>query len=67
MNSWLDPVVIETPWTVTIALHTSDACESLPALRGWYDTGGWVTVRLRTPLSGRTLFDGSGFPPQPRW
>lgn len=67
--SWLEQTVIETPWTVTIALHTSDAYDAGPALRvrGWYDTGGWVTVHLLAPLGGRLLFDGSAFPPQPRW
>ena len=68
-DSWLDQSVIETPWTVTIALHTSDAYDSGPALRlrSYYDTGGWVTVHLLMPLGGRMLFDGSGVPPQPRW
>ena len=66
-DSWLDQGVIETPWTVTIVLHTSDAFGSGPALRSWFDTGGWVTVHLRAPLGGRMLFDGSGIPPQPRW
>lgn len=66
-DSWLEQRVIETPWSVTITLHTSDAYESLPWQRGWYDTGGWVTVHLLVPLGGRMLFDGSGFPPQPRW
>jgi hypothetical protein len=66
-DSWLEQRVIETPMTVTITLHTSDAYESLPWQRGWFDTGGWVTVPLRAPLGGRLLFDGSGFPPQARW
>lgn len=68
-DSWLEQRVIETPWTVTITLHTSDAHDSGPALRlrGYYLTGSWVTVHLRAPLGGRVLFDGSGFPPQPRW
>jgi hypothetical protein len=66
-DSWLEQRVIETPVSVTITLHTTDAYESGPALRSWYDTGGWVTVNLRAPLGGRLLFDGSGFPPQPRW
>jgi hypothetical protein len=65
-SSWLDQGVIETPWTVTIALHTSDAYEALPQPRGWYDTGGWVEVHLLAPLGGRILFDGGSFPPQPR-
>ena len=65
-GSWLDQRVIETPFTVTITLHTTDAFASLPGPRGWYDTGGWVTVHLAGPLGGRSLFDGSGFPPQPR-
>jgi hypothetical protein len=66
-DSWLDQRVIETPWTVTIALQTSDAFESLSARRGWFDTGGFVTIHLLMPLGGRMLFDGSGVPPQPRW
>jgi hypothetical protein len=66
-DSWLAQSVIETPWTVTIALHTSDAYESLTVQRGWFDTGGWVTIHLLMPLGGRMLFDGSGVPPQPRW
>ena len=49
-DSWLDQSVIETPWTVTIALHTSDAYESLSAQRGWFDAGGWVTVHVLAPL-----------------
>jgi hypothetical protein len=65
-GSWLEQRVIETPLTVTITLHTSDAYESLPWQRGWYDTGGSVMVHLSTPLAGRLLFDGSSFPPQPR-
>jgi hypothetical protein len=65
-DSWVDQRVIETPLTVTITLHTSDAYESLPWQRGWFDTGGWVMVDLGEPLAGRLLFDGSGFPPQQR-
>jgi hypothetical protein len=65
-GSWLEQRVIETPLTVTISLHTSDAYESLPWQRGWFDTGGSVMVHLNAPLGGRLLFDGSGFPPQPR-
>ena len=61
-DSWLDRGVIETPWTVTIALHTSSAFDTLPAQRGWFDTGGWVTVHVLAPIGGRMLFDGSGFP-----
>jgi hypothetical protein len=65
-DSWLEQRVIETPLTVTITLHTSDAYEALPWQRGWFDTGGSVMVHLSAPLGGRALFDGSGFPPQPR-
>lgn len=65
-DSWLEQRVIETPFTVTITLHTSDAYESHHAQRGWYDTGGWVIVHLSAPLAGRMLFDGSGVPPQAR-
>jgi hypothetical protein len=65
-GSWLEQRVIETPLTVTVTLHTSDAYESLPWQRGWFDTGGSVMVHLSAPLGGRLLFDGSGFPPQPR-
>ena len=65
-DSWLEQRVIETPLTVTVTLHTSDAYESLPWQRGWYDTGGSVMVHLSAPLAGRLLFDGSGFPPEPR-
>ena len=67
-DAWLEQRVIETPWSVTITLYTSDAYESLPWQgHGWFDTGGWVTVHLMVPLGGRMLFDGSSFPPQPRW
>ena len=66
-GSWLEQRVIETPLTVTVSLHTSDDYESLPwHQRSWFDTGGWVMVPLSAPLGGRLLFDGSGFPPQPR-
>jgi hypothetical protein len=65
-DSWLEKRVIETPLTVTITLHTSDAYESRPWQRGWFDTGGSVIVHLSAPLGGRLLFDGSGFPPQTR-
>jgi hypothetical protein len=65
-DSWLEQRVIETPLTVTITLSTSDAYESLPWQRGWFDTGGSVTVHLHATLGGRVLFDGSHFPPQPR-
>jgi hypothetical protein len=66
-DSWLEQRVIETPMTVTIMLYTTDAYEALPwQHHGWYDTGGSVMVHLRAPLGGRMLFDGSGFPPQPR-
>jgi hypothetical protein len=67
-DSWLEQRVIETPMSVTITLHTSNAYDSGPAMRvrGWFDTGGSVTVHLRAPLGGRLLFDGSGFPPQTR-
>jgi hypothetical protein len=65
-DSWLEQRVIETPMTVTITLHTSDAYEALPWQRGFFDTGGWVTVHLRAPLGDRLLFDGSGFPPGSR-
>jgi hypothetical protein len=65
-DSWLDQRVIETPMTVTITLSTSEAYESLPWQRGFFDTGGWVTVHLGAPLGDRLLFDGSGFPPQRR-
>jgi hypothetical protein len=65
-DSWVEQRVIETPMTVTITLHTSDAYESLPWQRGWFDTGGSVMVHLSAPLGGRLLFDGSGFPPQRR-
>jgi len=67
-DSWLDQRVIETPMTVTLALQTTDAYEALPwQNRRWFDTGGWVKVHLLAPLGDRVLFDGSGFPPQPRW
>jgi hypothetical protein len=67
-DSWLEQRVVETPMTVTITLFTTDAYESLPWQgHGWYDTGGSVMVHLHAPLGGRMLFDGSGFPPQPRW
>jgi hypothetical protein len=65
-GSWLEQRVIETPLTVIVTLHTSDAYESLPWQRSWFDTGGSVMVQLSAPLGGRLLFDGSGFPPQPR-
>jgi hypothetical protein len=50
------------------ALYTTDAFEE-PAGQnhGWFDTGGWVTIHVPASLGGRLLFDGSGFPPQPRW
>jgi hypothetical protein len=50
------------------ALYTTDAFEE-PAGQnhGWFDTGGWVTIHVLASLGGRLLFDGSGFPPQPRW
>jgi hypothetical protein len=65
-DSWLEQRVIETPLTVTITLHTSDAYDSRPWKRGWFDTSGSVMVHLSAPLGSRMLFDGSAFPPEER-
>jgi hypothetical protein len=65
-SSWLaTPLVTYTPWSVTITLYTTDAFTQ-QKMHGWYDTGGWVNVKLSEPLRGRMLFDGSKFPPAAR-
>jgi hypothetical protein len=78
-GSWLaDPLISYTPWSVTITMHMNDTPEtahcgsqqtphegSLP-LVGGYLMGVLVTVHLTEPLGGRTLFDGSSFPPAER-
>lgn len=59
---WLTQSVDYGPDTVSITLRTSDAYRARIAGQttiGWYDTGGWVTVRLREPLRSRTLVDGA--------
>ena len=67
-DSWLaTPAIVYTPWSVTITMHTTDAYANRPGkTHGWYDTGGWVDVRLGMPLGGRVLFDGSTLAPEPR-
>ena len=64
-GGWLaTPIVIETPWSVTITMHTAS---SFAGCGGWYDFWGEpVDVPLAAPLGGRMLFDGSTIPPAPR-
>jgi hypothetical protein len=66
--TWLGrPAITYTPWAVFITMRTSDRFNSTRGTtRGWYDTGGWVDVRLSEPLGGRALFDGSGLILVPR-
>lgn len=78
-RSWLaDPIISYTPWTVTITMHMNDTpatagCSSRQAphdgqlpIVGGYLTGIFYPVQLGEPLGGRTLLDGSSFPPQAR-
>lgn len=68
-QSWLaQPTVIDTPIAVIVTLHTSAAYQAMirQGPVGTYDTGGWVTIHLNEPLGGRTLLDGSAFPPASR-
>jgi hypothetical protein len=73
-----DPTVSYTPWAVIITMHMTDTASaagchsqqtphegSLP-LVGGYLTGIFVPVHLSEPLGGRTLLDGSSFPPADR-
>ena len=65
--NWLaPPLVVETPVSVTITMHTSSAFQG-SACNGWYDFWGTpIEVHLGSPLGGRMLFDGSTIPPSPR-
>ncbi len=76
---WLaDPIVLSTPWSVTITMHMNDTpdtagCSSMEGLHdgslplvGGYLTGIFVPVQLNEPLGDRMLFDGSAFPPATR-
>jgi hypothetical protein len=76
-NSWLMPEISYLPWSVTITLRTSAAYASNPkcsktAADGELQTVGYYLsplsfpVQLREPLGGRSLFDGSVFPPAAR-
>jgi hypothetical protein len=78
-DHWLaDPIISYTPWAVTITMRMNDAvvspsCSSQQAphegslpLVGGYLTGIFYGVKLGEPLSGRSLFDGSSFPPAER-
>jgi hypothetical protein len=67
--SWLEPLITYTPLAVMITLHSSIpvGCDSttLPCV-GTYLSTIAVPIRLSEPLAGRTLFDGSTFPPAVR-
>jgi hypothetical protein len=79
VGPWLaDPIISYTPWSVTITMHMNDTADAancasqqaphqgpLPIVGG-YLTGIFYPVQLSEPLGGRTLFDGSSFPPQAR-
>jgi hypothetical protein len=64
---WLAaPLVTETPWSVTITMHTRSSFDA-SACSGWYDFWGTpIEVHLSEPLDGRALFDGSTIPPGAR-
>ena len=64
---WLaPPLVVETPVSVTITMHTSWSFAG-SGCNGWYDFWGTpIEVHLSSPLGGRMLFDGSTIPPSPR-
>jgi hypothetical protein len=66
-GDWLaPPVVTETPWSVTITMHTSSSFDRNRCV-GWYDFWGTpIEVHLTAPLGGRALFDGSTIPPEAR-
>ena len=67
-TSWLTPVITYTPVAVIITLRESEAYvnrnQSAPC--GNYDTWGPEPIHLDQPLGGRTLYDGSVFPPAVR-
>ena len=62
-SEWLTSSVDYGPDEVTITLRVSDAYKARTAgypTIGWYDTGGWVNVRLRDPLPTQAkLRDGA--------
>ena len=68
-DSWLVQSVDMNASQVTITLHP-DADHPLHKegllTVGWYDTGGWVNVRLPEPVGRRELLDGSTSPPELR-
>jgi hypothetical protein len=70
-DSWLTPEITYTPWTVAITLHESASfraskCGSVPGPGLGYDIWSPLEIHLGEPLGGRTLFDGSLFPPAAR-
>ncbi len=64
-DSWLVPSVDYGSDGVTVTLRPDEAHalhqNGLPTV-GWYDTGGWVNVRLSEPVGRRALYDGSTSP-----
>lgn len=62
----VSPEIVYSPTSVTITLHASDGPGAISCNGVRHETEIALGVRLREPLSGRTLLDGSTSPPELR-